>query len=213
MSTDNTITKTDLKNILEEIGNIGGGGGSVDSTSIPTASKVSEFDSNAKMNSTDMGSSDVSTFVNDLAVNNVTPTLLDIFYPVGTIYQTLSVTFNPNTVWGGTWIKIEEGRFLQATETSTDVGDTVAAGLPNITGGFAARSTNYNASPTMYPDNGTNFIAYSQGGLNVDSVNQVNGSVTGWHYTFDASRVSSVYGNSTTVQPPSVKVYMWHRTA
>lgn len=27
MSTDNTITKTDLKNILEEIGNIGGGGG------------------------------------------------------------------------------------------------------------------------------------------------------------------------------------------
>ena len=208
MSTDNTITKTDLKNILEEIGNIGGSG---DATPTPTANATAAFDSSAHMNSEDMTSSEVEDFVEDLDIG--ASGLLNMFYPVGSIYQTVDDGFNPNTRWGGTWELIEEGRFLQATETSTDVGDTVAAGLPNITGGFTSRGTNYNASPIMYPDNGANFIAYSQGGINADSISQVNGAVTGWHYTFDASRVSSVYGNSTTVQPPAIKVYMWHRTA
>lgn len=64
MSTSETITKTDLKNILEAAGNIG----SVDSTAIPTASKVSEFDAAAQMNSTDMTSSEVTSFVEDLNI-------------------------------------------------------------------------------------------------------------------------------------------------
>lgn len=64
MSTSETITKTDLKNILEAAGNIG----SVDSTPTPTASKVSEFDAAAQMNSTDMTSSEVTSFVEDLNI-------------------------------------------------------------------------------------------------------------------------------------------------
>ena len=31
--------------------------------------------------------------------------LLDIFYPVGTIYETVNNTFNPSTEWGGGGIK------------------------------------------------------------------------------------------------------------
>lgn len=186
-------------------GNITIQGGAASGTSTPTADTVAEFDSNAKMNSTDMGSSDVSTFVNSLAVNNVTPTLLDMFYPVGTIYQTLSVTFNPNTAWGGTWVKIEEGRFLQATETSTDVGDTVSAGLPNITGAWWG----------SYGESG---VAGGSGALSVYSNGSYkDGFGTGWKtgmgISLDASRSSSIYGNSNTVQPPSIEVYMWKRTA
>ena len=64
MSTSETITKTDLKNILEAAGNIG----SVDSTPTPTASKVSEFDAAAQMNSTDMTSQEVTSFVEDLNI-------------------------------------------------------------------------------------------------------------------------------------------------
>ena len=37
--------------------------------------------------------------------------VLDIFYPVGTIYQSSDANFNPNEKWGGTWVKIEN-RFL-----------------------------------------------------------------------------------------------------
>lgn len=48
------------------IGGSGGGGGSVDSTDVPTAGKVSEFDSNAHINSEDMSSQDVEDFLADI---------------------------------------------------------------------------------------------------------------------------------------------------
>ena len=30
--------------------------------------------------------------------------MLDMFYPVGSYYETSDTTFNPNTAWGGTWV-------------------------------------------------------------------------------------------------------------
>lgn len=38
---------------------------------------------------------------NDL--KNVINSLLPIFYPVGSYYETSETTFDPNTEWGGTW--------------------------------------------------------------------------------------------------------------
>lgn len=32
---------------------------------------------------------------------NSISSLLDVFYPVGSIYETLNNEFNPNTEWGG----------------------------------------------------------------------------------------------------------------
>ena len=34
--------------------------------------------------------------------------LLDYFYPVGSVYETSSDSFNPNSRWGGTWTKIQD---------------------------------------------------------------------------------------------------------
>ena len=62
MSTSETITKTDLKNILEAAGNIG----QVDSTPTPTAGKVSEFDAAANINSTDMSANELTSFLENL---------------------------------------------------------------------------------------------------------------------------------------------------
>lgn len=39
--------------------------------------------------------------------------LIDLFYPVGSIYMTESASFNPNTQFGGTWVRIQD-RFLMA---------------------------------------------------------------------------------------------------
>lgn len=47
-------------------------GGNVDSTPVPTASKVAEFDSYAHMNSTDMSAQEVSDFVDSLDASGVT---------------------------------------------------------------------------------------------------------------------------------------------
>ena len=52
--------------------------------------------------------------------------MLNLFYPVGSYYETSDTTFNPNTAWGGTWVEDTAGRMLVAMDTSTftTVGDT-----------------------------------------------------------------------------------------
>ena len=53
----------------------GEGGGTVDSTSVPTANKIAEFDSTAHMNSTNMSAQDISDFVDSLSVTKVLTTV------------------------------------------------------------------------------------------------------------------------------------------
>lgn len=52
--------------------------------------------------------------------------LLDYFHPVGSYYETSDTTFDPNTVWGGTWVEDTAGRVLVAKDTGTfaTVGNT-----------------------------------------------------------------------------------------
>lgn len=38
--------------------------------------------------------------------------LLDLFYPVGSYYETSNTSFNPNTSWGGTWVEESDGTVL-----------------------------------------------------------------------------------------------------
>ena len=83
--------------------------------------------------------------------------------------------------------------FVEGTLDPNALGDLVEAGLPNIEGS-AGSATNL-VSGAFYLKNtvaGGNF----------------NGTTTGSAY-LDASRSSSVYGNSDTVQPQSIKGYMY----
>lgn len=48
------------------------------------------------------------SFVDASSVN-----LIDIIYPVGTIYTTTSSTFNPATAWGGTWEQLTSDAYLK----------------------------------------------------------------------------------------------------
>ena len=72
----------------------------------------------------------------------------------------------------------------------------ISAGLPNITGSAVNVTffTNYSASGAMYLSNNTN---WRWAGTNVFPGNNIN---------FNASRSSSIYGASSTVQPPAIKV-------
>lgn len=78
------------------------------------------------------------------------------------------------------------------------VGNYVAPGLPNITGKFAADAGQggFDASGAFYTTTGTNT------GRSWDMTASTN-------YAMDASRSSSVYGNSTTVQPPATQMYLY----
>lgn len=123
---------------------------------------------------------------NGAAVSRTTYAAL--FAVIGTKYGSGngSTTFNlPNL----------HHKFIEGTTTSSEVGKSVAAGLPNITGEF--------------PNNDNEYEKYYSGAFSIGSVrlsgySDENAS-TGQTGLFRASRSSSTYGSSTTVQPASVR--------
>ena len=56
--------------------------------------------------------------------------LIDFFYPVGSYYETSDTAFDPNTTWGGTWVKDSAGMVTVAQDTTQTEFDTIG-----ITGG------------------------------------------------------------------------------
>jgi microcystin-dependent protein len=112
-------------------------------------------------------------------------TYANLFAVIGTTYGTGngSTTFNvPNLT----------DKFIQGSGTA---GTSKAAGLPNITGTF------------RYMQNLNNSFN-ATGAFNIDSIINMNdansGTTSAAQVSLNASRSSSIYGNSTTVQPPAL---------
>ena len=106
-----------------------------------------------------------------------------LFAVIGTTYGSGdgSTTFNlPNLI----------DRFLQGGETSGTIKD---AGLPNITGYIFAPAHSAGQQEGVFKTNNLDTRNYSGGGGDYF-----------WKWSFDASRSSSIYGNSSTVQPPAL---------
>lgn len=122
-------------------------------------------------------------------------------YPVGSIYMSTSST-SPASLFGGTWESIASERVLMGVSSSHGAGSTVSAGLPNIVGETTAMTTWRFVTPS-----GAFATASSQPGPDGYANN------LGLNVNFYASRCSSVYGNSSTVQPAAYYVYMWRRIA
>lgn len=92
--------------------------------------------------------------------------------------------------------------FDQATGDTSEVGLSVEAGLPNILGdGLMGGYTSY-----LEPDT-NNLGAFYEKRLNNTHGN--SGTSRAVQYGFDASRSSSIYGNSGTVQPNAVKKLLY----
>ena len=136
-------------------------------------------------------------------------------HPVGSIYQTISPENPAVTFGGGTWEKIAQDRVLMGASDTYPAGTTVEAGLPNVKGTFIA------ALRDGFTNNSANKItgAFYENGTTTgeDSYNSISTNVGipsgGAPFRFDASRSNSIYGRSTTVQPPAYFTYTWLRTA
>lgn len=133
-------------------------------------------------------------------------------HPVGSIYQTISPENPSVTFGGGTWEKIAQDRVLMGASDTHPVGTTVEAGLPNITGNFDSRGNNTAYYGVVGGSRGA-FSTNKASGNKNGSYNVNSGKIVADDVTFfDASRSSSVYGNSDTVQPPAYFTYIWLRT-
>jgi microcystin-dependent protein len=113
-----------------------------------------------------------------------------LFAAIGTIYG----AGNGSTTFG---LPNLNGRFFEGTTYTGSVGTYHSAGLPNITGQI-------NKLPTPW-----NGLLYEQNGalkpVNIgDKAYSGNSNGSNFRLELDASGANEIFGNSTTVQPPSM---------
>ena len=133
--------------------------------------------------------------------------LIDIIYPVGSIYMSINDT-NPSILFHGTWERIKD-RFLLAS------GDTYSAGS---TGGEAQHTLTVDEMPSHIHD------LKRQQWFGVDSVyDAYEGSIYSWKSgTGTGGDTSCSYRGNVDISggsqphnnmPPYLSVYVWKRTA
>lgn len=123
---------------------------------------------------------------------------IDMFYPVGSYYETSDTSFNPNTAWGGTWVEDSAGRVTVAKNSGTFA--TVGA-----TGGEATHTLTVNEMPSHKHD-ANGWAAVSDGSGSYITLGGA-GASTDYH-----TRSTGGGGAHNNLQPYIV-VKRWHRTA
>ena len=130
--------------------------------------------------------------------------ILDMFYPVGTIYQTTDTRFDPADTWGGTWETIT-GRFLLSDGNGYTAGST---------GGEAAHTLTADELPshthTMYVNNdGSSSSWQPDMGTYLVKSDYVTTSTKNYQAKLAQSAVGS--GQAHNNMPPYLVVCTWKR--
>lgn len=137
-------------------------------------------------------------------VGDTLKNILDLFYPVGSYYETSSTTFNPNTAWPGTtWAEDSAGRVLvakSASGTFATVGAT--GGEEKHTLSLAEMPKHKHGVGSRDPSAG---IGLAGTGIGMEFL----GSYTYGTFSTDEKGSSSAHNN---LQPYKV-IKRWHRTA
>ena len=142
--------------------------------------------------------------------------LLNLIYPIGSIYTTTDGTFNPNTTFGGTWQQIKDVFLLAA-------GDTYTGGTTGGSADLQAHTHTMSADFYIRHGNtaGTDIVAAGTNTTITDdaySTTWGNGIYTST-YSHKPDKVaisgdtgSTGNGNGGNM-PPYLVVYAWKRTA
>jgi len=140
--------------------------------------------------------------------------LLGLLYPVGSLYITTQYTGSSNycpiasLISGSQWQLVAQDRALWGGN-GPNANTTIAAGLPNITGNFYSER-DWQGIFRAGQDGAFNGVSRSGWGVGNEGAGQSTNAV---QVNFNASRSSSIYGKSSTVQPPAYRVNVWRRIA
>lgn len=128
----------------------------------------------------------------------------DTIFPVGSIYSTTNDAFDPNAVFGGTWVRVEAGRFMEAGDGAN--GKTKReAGLPNAEGTAQVLMVSNAKQSGACTLTGAGRLSL---GINAGSNPVVSDTVL-----TSLNNGNRIFGKSNTVQPASYVVNIWERTA
>lgn len=157
--------------------------------------------------------------------------LLDLFHPVGSFYETSDASFDPNTAWGGTWVRETEGLVhigsgSNYTAGSTGGSETVTLttsqipahthGSKTLTGAFESRRSGTNGGTDIIAS-ASGIVSRAQDGASVSATMNVS---SGTAYNRDKITITATHehtsvggGGSHNNMQPYVVVNRWHRTA
>lgn len=133
--------------------------------------------------------------------------ILDLTYPVGSIYMSVNNT-SPATLFGGTWQQIEDTFLLSA-------GSTYTAGA---TGGSASVTLTENQLPKIAGDSLANIVGHQaydtgSGAISWDYIGKSGSLTSGDNMPFGRIKLSIGNDEAHNNMPPYLVVYMWKRTA
>lgn len=151
--------------------------------------------SNITMTNTDPGEGSALPADNFLAVYGG-KTLLDLFYPVGSYYETSNSTFDPNVSWGGVWVEDSKGRVVVA-QADSGTFSTIGA-----TGGVEKNDF----SGTLHYADGAYGLQQNSSAYSDRQITGISGKIGG------GEQVYHPFSNLNNLQP-YVVARRWHRTA
>lgn len=151
--------------------------------------------------------------------------IVDVFYPVGSYYETSDTTFDPNNSWGGTWVLETAGQ----VHVSAGTGYAVSGALTNTSdGGESEHKLTENELPEVHGH--AQFRAYrtSSSGSKAAFIFSPTGTFSVEETTSSGNgiQVTTVSGLGTYFlkmdfgndaphenMQPYIVVNRWHRTA
>ena len=92
-------------------------------------------------------------------------------------------------------------------------GETVEAGLPNITGYFVTRPNSNDVYYGAVIEAAFAFAMNPHSSSTDNPIQEKDTKSKSDAITFDASRSNPIYGASNTVQPPAYYFYFWRRVS
>ena len=143
--------------------------------------------------------------------------LIDRIYPVGSIYISTSSTFNPQTVWGGTWRKTADGKCLIGANTTYPLGTSGGSAThTHTTGAHAITQNEMTAHNHRFSRPAWGNAEYKAGSTYfcAHGWNSVSTACEGATYNVGGGAAHS-HGNtgSASNMQPYLAVYIWERTA
>ena len=135
-------------------------------------------------------------------------------YPVGSIYLSVNGT-NPATLFGGTWKRISQGRFLIGAgpneANTTDYWGSYPAGSENFPAGEMGGETTHRLTVDEMPSHSHSlrfeWSDETRWGIPQTGIDCNNG--VDWGATTGSAGGDKAHNN----MPPYLVVYMWERTA
>lgn len=161
---------------------------------------------------------DANTLYNITDDANPTLSMLELLYPVGSIYIGTMSVCPLQTLGVGTWQLVATDRVLQGAGTRGSVGTTVNESLPNIKGNIEASQGSTGAT-----SGGMGVFRVTNGAFTGTANYQKcpAANTTGWagsasnlsigQISLNASRSSSTYQDNAPVQQDAYLVNIWER--